>query len=106
MTVNKIAHGRDICDKILVAVGANPDLVSEYSSVEVKLSAGCDFVEILIPETAKRELIAMTSFDAFNNLIKFCDIPNQDRCTWLSIKMESDCLVTMEMSAYLELKDE
>lgn len=105
MSVNKLAHGRDICDKILVAVGANPDLMSNNESVEVWLSSG-ERVKIWIPSETSGEYIQTSSLDAFNNLLKFCNIPNHTRCTWLSIKMEKGCLVTMEMSSHLELKDE
>ncbi|CAH9012042.1 hypothetical protein VP168E361_P0030 [Vibrio phage 168E36-1] len=105
MTVSNLAHGRDVCDKILTAVGANPDLLSTHDSVEVWLSVG-EKVKIWTPDETNGEYIETDSKDAFNNLIEFCNIPNQNRCIWLSIKMEKDCLVTIDMSAHLELKDE
>lgn len=105
MANKNLAHGRDICDRILSAVGVNPDLLSTTSSVEIWLAAG-EKVKIWLPEKTEGEFISTSSLDAFNNLVKFCKIPNQANCTWIRIVLEKDCLVTLDISSHLELKDE
>ena len=105
MTNENLAIGRDICDRILIAVGASPDLLSTNDRVEICLSVG-ELVKIRLDDETESECILTTSLDAFNNLVKFCNIPNQERCTWVRIVLEKDCIVTLDISSHLELKND
>ena len=104
MAVNKLAVSNYHGWLILTAAGVDAQLMVNHYKIDIVLSPN-SYVKVITRMNGV-ERTSVKSYDAFKSILKNFKLPFEDLCTYLKITIESDCLISINTSAELELKDE